>query len=299
MTRIASLLPSATEIVCALGLGDRLVGVSHACDYPPDVVVKPRLTRPRVNLDGLTSGEVDAAVRQALREFGSVYAVDLDQLSALAPDLVLTQGVCDVCAVPARQAAEAAALLDGVPAVLSLDAHTLDAVRDGILAVGRAAGAIARARALADAIAARLAAVRARRSGRRPRVLALEWLDPPFVPGHWVPELIDLAGGTLVAGTAGRPSRAVAWGDVAGADPDVLLVMPCGFGLDAARAGAAAHAGALRRVAPRAIRAGRAYAVDAAAYFSRPGPRVAEAAELLAALLAGERAIFGACDVFS
>ncbi len=284
--RIASLLPSATEIVCALGLEDRLVGVSHSCDHPSPIRAKPRLTRPRFPLDGLSSGEIDAAVRQALREFGSVYEVDTERLAALGPDLLLTQGVCEVCAVPTRDAAAAAAGLASCPSVLALDAHDVAGVLDTIRLVGRAGGVPERAERCVRDIERRIAAIQARVTSRpAPRVLALEWLDPPLAPGHSVPEMVALAGGSLLRGAAGRPSFAVRWGDLAGLDPDVLLVMPCGFDLVAARADADRYRASLCAVAPRAIRSARAYAVDANAHFSRPGPRVADGVELVAALL--------------
>jgi len=284
--RIASLLPSATEIVCALGLEDRLVGISHSCDHPSPIRGKPRLTRPRFPLDGRTSGEIDAAVRQALREFGSVYEVDAERLAAVGPDLLLTQGVCEVCAVPTRDAAAAAAALASCPSVLALDAHDLAGVLDTIRLVGRAGGVPQRAERCVRDIERRIAAIQARVATRpAPRVLALEWLDPPFVPGHWVPEMVALAGGSLLRGAAGRPSFAVPWEELAGLDPDVLLVMPCGFDLVAARADADRYRASLGAAAPRAIRSARAYAVDANAHFSRPGPRIADGVELLAALL--------------
>ena len=285
-TRIVSLLPSATEIVYVLGLGDRLMGVSHSCDHPSAVRAKPRLTRPRFPLDGLSSGEIDAAVRHALREFGSVYEVDTERLAAVGPDLLLTQGVCEVCAVATRDTAAAALGLASCPEVLALDAHDVAGVRDTIRLVGRAVGVPERADRCVREIEWRIASVRARVEGRpTPRVLALEWLEPPLVPGHWVPEMVALAGGNLLRGVAARPSFAVRWEDLAGLDPDVLLVMPCGFDLAAARADARRYGASLRAVAPRAIRSARAYAVDATAHFSRPGPRVADGVELLAALL--------------
>jgi iron complex transport system substrate-binding protein len=283
--RIVSLLPSATEIVCALGLEDHLVGISHSCDHPPPIRSKPRLTRPRFLLDGLSSGQIDTAVRQALREFGSVYEVDSERLAAAGPDLLLTQGVCEVCAVPTRDAKAAALGLASCPEVLALDAHDVAGVLGTIRLVGRAAGASDRAEQCVREIKRRITSVRARVEGRpAPRVLALEWLEPPFVPGHWVPEMVARAGGNPLRGVAGRPSFAVQWEDLAGLDPDVLLVMPCGFDLATARVDAECYRASLCAVAPRAIRSGRAYAVDATAHFSRPGPRVAEGVELLGAL---------------
>ena len=284
--RIASLLPSATEIVCALGLEHQLVGVSHCCDHPAAIRSKPRLTRPRFPLEGCSSGEIDVAVRRALREFGGVYEVDTALLAAVGPDLLLTQGVCEVCAVPTRDAAAAAASLASCPTVLALDAHDVAGVLATIRLVGRAGGVPERAEQCVRAIEQRIAAIRAS-VGRRPtpRVLALEWLEPPFVPGHWVPEMVTLAGGSLLCGVAGQPSFAVGWEELAGLDPDVLLVMPCGFDLAASQADARRHCASLLAVAPRAMRSARAYAVDATAHFSRPGPRLADGVELLAALL--------------
>jgi len=286
VARIASLLPSATEIAYALGLGDCVVGVSHGCDHPSAARTKPVLTRPRFGLDGLSSGEIDAAVRHALREFGSVYEVDTERLAALGPDLLLTQGMCEVCAVPTREAEAAALGLASCPAVIALDAHDVAGVLTTIRVVGRAGGVSERGEQCVRDIERRIASVRARVAGRlAPRVLALEWLEPPFVPGHWVPEMVALAGGNLQRGIAGRPSFTVRWEDLAGLDPDVLLVMPCGFDLAAACADAHSYRASLCAVAPRAIRSARAYAVDATAHFSRPGPRIADGVELLAGLL--------------
>ncbi len=285
VARIASLLPSATEIVYALGLGDRVVGVSHSCDYPADACTKTVLSRPRFSTDGLSSGAIDAAVRGTLERFGSVYEIDVERLAEVRPDLLLTQGVCEVCAVPTRDAQAAAARLTCCPMVLALDAHDLAGVLSSIRAIGRAGRVPERAERWVGHIEHRIVAVQRRVAGRvAARVLALEWLDPPFVPGHWVPEMVALAGGSLLRGTAGRPSFAVVWEDLVGLDPDVLIVMPCGFSLAEAHADADGCRAALRVVAPRAIAAGRAFVVEASAHFSRPGPRVAAGVELLAAL---------------
>lgn len=277
--RIVSLLPSATEIVCALGLEDQLVGISYACDYPPSASSLPRLSRPRTNLDGLSSGEIDEAIRAALRDHGSVYEIDLERLAALEPDLVLTQGICDVCAVPESQVLDALRLKGGTQ-VLTLDAHDLAAIVQGIHDVGCATGAVDAAEDLVANMQRRIDGVWARVAGRpRPRVVALEWLDPPYVPGHWVPELIAAAGGELLAGTAGRPSYRVEWTDLGALKPDVVLIMPCGFGLEEARREAERYESELRRIG------GRVHALDASSYFSRSGPRVADGVEILAAAL--------------
>jgi iron complex transport system substrate-binding protein len=271
------LLPSATEIVCALGPEDQLVGVSHSCDYPPSVTQLPRLTRPRHNLDGLTSAEIDAAVRAALLEDGSVYTIDIDAIAALEPDLILTQGICDVCAVPENQVVRDLGL---GTRVLSLDAHDMAAIFASIRDIGHATGTVAQAERLVADMQCRIAAVRAKVAGRaKPRVLALEWLDPPYVPGHWVPEMVALAGGDLLAGTTRRPSYKVEWSDLRSFSPDVLLIMPCGFDLAAAQREAVRHRTDLRAVG------GRVQLLDASAYFSRSGPRVVDGLEILAAAL--------------
>ncbi len=288
--RIASLLASGTEIACALGLEELLVAISHECDHPERVLDRPRISRPRFDPEGMTSGQVDRAVRRAMAEHGSVYEIDGERLAELDPDLILTQAVCEVCAVPTPGVEEAveAAGLDA--RVVSLDAHTVEEILESMLQVGRAAGAGEAARREVAARRERLEDVgRAVEGGSRPRVLALEWLDPPFAPGHWVPEMVRLAGGENLLGEEGAPSRQVEWPEVAGMDPDVLAVMPCGYDLEAARRDADGFAGRLESVAPRAIREGRAYVVDASAYFNRSGPRVVRGVEILAGLLHPDR----------
>ena len=215
-------------------------------------------------------------MRASLHDAGSVYEIDVDQVRALAPDLVLTQGICDVCAVPESQAIAA---LAPIP-VLSLDAHDLSAIFESIRAVGAATGVAEKAERLIADMQQRIAAVRAKVSGRpKPRVLALEWLDPPYMPGHWVPELVALAGGELLAGTTRRPSYKTEWSELRSLSPDVLLIMPCGFDLAAAQREAARHRTDLRAVG------GRVQLLDASAYFSRSGPRVVDGLEILASVL--------------
>lgn len=290
--RIASMLASATEIVASLGLGDRVVGISHECDYPPGLLDRPRLSRPRFDPAGLSSAAIDSELRRVMAEHGSAYEVDGAALEALAPDLILTQAVCEVCAVPTPGVREVVRERRLDADVLSLDAHTLDEILDTILQVGAAAagfgaeGADDRAHALVAELRARLDAVSRAVAGEpAPRVLAVEWLDPPFVPGHWVPEQIDRAGGESLVGEAGGHSRQVEWGDLSGLDPDTLLIMPCGYDLEATRADADAHAAELAVVAPRAIAEGRAWILDGSAYFNRSGPRAFRGVEILAGLL--------------
>jgi iron complex transport system substrate-binding protein len=232
-----------------------------------------------VELDGRSSGEVDAAVRAALRDQGSVYEIDVPGITALEPDLVLTQGICDVCAVPEKQVHDALQLSTGNQ-VLTLDAHDLSAIFQSIRDVGRATGTSDRAERLVADMQRRIDAVRARTAGRpRPRVLALEWLDPPYVPGHWVPELIEAAGGDLVAGTAHQPSYRVEWDELRSLKPDVVLVIPCGFDRAAARLAAQRHDALLRSFGATV------HCLDASAYFSRSGPRVVDGVELLSEIL--------------
>ncbi len=284
--RIASLLASGTEIAFALGLGESVVGISHECDHPAEALDRPRLSRPRFETAGRSSAEIDAALRDARERYGSVYALDHAQLRRLAPDLVLSQAVCEVCAVPTSLAAEAAQAMDGETRILSLDAHTVDEILGCIAIVGEAAGVQGRAEALVGDARRRIEAVRAAAQRAEPcSVLAVEWLAPPFLPGHWVPEMVALAGGIALGAASALPSRQFAWPDLRDLDPDVLIVMPCGYDLDSARADADAHSAELRSIAPRAIADGRAWVVDGSAYFNRSGPRVVEGIEILGTLL--------------
>ena len=288
--RIASFLASGTEIVHALGLADALVAISHECDFPADVLDRPRLSRPRFDPTGLDSGAIDRAVRDAMTQHGSVYQVDGALLERLRPDLVLTQAVCEVCAVPTPGVIDEVRSRGLAARVESLDAHSLDDILASIVQVARAAGVPERGERLAADLRARIVDVRrAVGMAARPRVLAIEWLDPPFMPGHWVPEMIDAAGGENLIGGAGSHSEQAPWSALEGLDPDVLLIMPCGYGLDASVADADRHAEQLVRIAPRAVEAGRAFVVDGSSYMNRSGPRVAAGVELIAGLLHPDR----------
>ncbi len=288
--RIVSLLASGTEIVCGLGLGKQLVGISHECDFPPEALDKPRVSRPRFNPDGMASAEIDGSVRAAMAQYGSVYELDAALLKDLRPDLVLSQAVCDVCAVPTSLAQEGVAALDGAATVLSLDAHDVGGVLTTIERVAAAAGAGERAERYLASLTARISAVAAFTAGaRRPTVLAVEWLAPPFVPGHWTPEMIEIAGGECLRGETGRPSREVTWEELRKLDPEVLLIMPCGYGLEQARVDADHAAERLTAVAPAAVETGRAFVLDGSSYFNRSGPRIVDGIEILATLLHPER----------
>lgn len=283
--RIASMLSSATEIVYALGLQDHLVGISHECDYPAEALRLPRLSRSRFDPAGLTSGEIDAEVRRCMLEYGSVYEVDVDALRQVRPDVILTQAVCEVCAVPTGSVDDAVAALPFAPAVVSLDAHTLDGILHTMRQVADAAGESARGEETVARLRGRVDRVGEAVADRaRPRVLALEWLDPPFAPGHWVPEMVTLAGGDNLVGEAGSHSREIPWSRAEGLAPERLLLVPCGYAMDRARQDADESRDRLRTLAAPAIDGGRA-AVGDSAYFSRSGPRVVDGIEALAAWL--------------
>ncbi|MBM3667449.1 MAG: cobalamin-binding protein [Actinobacteria bacterium] len=282
--RIASLVPSATETLFALGLGDSVVAVTHECDHPPEAASRPHLTR-SVIPEGLDAGEIDAAVREAVGAGRHLYELDEPMLSELGVDLIATQAVCQVCAVSYDDVVAVAARLPSRPRVLSLDPECLADVLADVTRLGAAAGAEAAAARLRSGLESRLEAVRAAVAGApRPRVLALEWLDPPFVGGHWIPEMIDIAGGEDAAGTAGAKSRTADWDELERAGAEVVVAMPCGW--DEARAREEVLANAER---VESLGAERVVAVDAAASFSRPGPRLVEGTELLAHLLAPDR----------
>lgn len=279
------MLSSATEIVYALGLQDHLVGISHECDYPSEALRLPRLSRSRFDPAGLTSGEIDAEVRRCMVEYGSVYQIDVDALRQVRPDVILTQAVCEVCAVPTGSVNDAVAELSHSATVVSLDAHTLEQILATMRQVADAAGQSARGDEAVGRLTARVDRVREAVANRpRPRTLALEWLDPPFAPGHWVPEMVTIAGGDNLMGTAGSHSLEIPWSQAEGLEPDRLLLVPCGYAMDRARQDADEARGRLRQLAAPVIDAGRA-AVGDSAWFSRSGPRVVEGIEALAAWL--------------
>jgi iron complex transport system substrate-binding protein len=282
--RIASLVPSATEMLFALGLGGDVVGVTHECDFPPAAAELPHLTA-TVLPPGLSAGEIDAAVKQVVGEGRALYSLDEELLDELEPDLIVTQAVCEVCAVSYEDVVKVAARLPGRPQVLQQDPSTLGEVLEDVGRLGTAAGIEAEAARIRLALDDRLETVRAAVCDEpRPRVLALEWLDPPFLGGHWVPEMIELAGGEDVVGRPGAKSPQVAWKDLDRLDPEVVVAMPCGWYLDDSRAQALEH-----RERLDALGAGRIFAVDAASTFSRPGPRLVDGVELLAHLFHPER----------
>jgi iron complex transport system substrate-binding protein len=288
--RIASLLPSATEMVAALGLADQLVAVSHACDYPPDVVINvPILTRSAIPA-GLSQPQVDAAVAERIRRGESLYLLDEELLEGLAPDVILTQELCTVCAVLAATVRDALCRLPHDPRVVSLEPTTIADILDTIRTIGEIAGVPQCAGHLIASLRQRLERVaeQTRRSATCPRVFAMEWMLPPFSAGHWVPEMVALAGGTELLGCVSAPSARLAWDAITTAQPECIILMPCGYTVETTQ-----------RELPElpaipfpdvwwelpTVHNGNLFAVDATAYFSRPGPRVVEDVELLAALL--------------
>lgn len=285
--RICSLLPSATEIVYALGLGDALVAVTHECDHPAEAATRPRITRSAIDPATLTSAQIDALVTEHLHDHRGIYQIDRGLLERLNPDLILTQELCDVCAVSYDEVQQAARALYGERQILSLEPTTLDGVLETVLVVGRATGTEARAEAVVEDLRGRITRVRARTAAvtRRPRVACVEWLDPPFAGGHWVPEMVAAAGGEDVLGTAGERSRRLTWDELLAAEPQVVILMPCGFGVERALDEYRRAAVAPGWVETPAVRAGQVWAVDASAHFSRPGPRLVDGLETLAAVL--------------
>jgi iron complex transport system substrate-binding protein len=292
--RVVSLLPGATEIVAALGAGGFLVGVSHECDYPPEVGALPRVTRSSIDA-AAPSAAIDRAVAAAKRAGASAVTVDVALVARLRPDVIIGQALCEVCAVGEGDLERLVATLMPTPWLVTLHAHTLQGVLDDMRKVGEALELRDEAEELVAGLRYRLRRVEDRTGGSRgtgaqrgaspatPRVLVLEWLDPPYVAGHWVPELVQLAGGHAVAGTPGEPSRTHTWHELAALSPDLVVIALCGFDVPRARTEFAAVTDA----AARALFTRRVEFLDGNAYTSRPGPRVVDAAEFLARLIHG------------
>jgi iron complex transport system substrate-binding protein len=278
--RIVSLVPSATEMLFALGLGADVVGVTHECDYPPPAAELPRVTRD-VLPKGLDAAQIDAAVKERTLAGESIYELDAEALHELGPDLIVTQALCSVCAVSYEDVRAIAEEIDTQPLVISLDPHTVGEVLGDARTLAQATDSKDAAVDLVSEAAERIDRVRvAVKDARRPRVAALEWLDPPFAAGHWTPQLITYAGGEDVLGFPGENSEQLTWAEVQAARPDVIIVMPCGYDAEIAHREAEMHRDELA-----AVGAGEAVAVDASSYFSRPGPRIVEGLELLAHIL--------------
>ena len=283
--RIVSLLPSATEIVCALGLEESLVGVTHECDYPPFIKTLPKVTTTLIPHDA-TSKEIDALVRERLKTHLALYSLDMPMLEQLRPDLLVTQALCDVCAVAEAEVSAAACHLPGQPRVLNLEPMSLDDVFATLKMVGAATGTETKAEQVVANLQGRVQQVAERTAhipaSQRPRVAFLEWIDPCFNAGHWNPTLIEMAGGLDVLGNAGQPSRTTAWQTVVDSRPDVLFISCCGFSTERAMQDLP-----LLQQQPGwndlpCVRGDRVYVTDGNAYFSRPGPRLVDSLEILA-----------------
>ncbi len=289
--RIVSFLPSATEMVCALGLADRLVGITHECDYPPEITDRPVVVRSTLPVAGMSPREIDAAVTARIHSGTSLYQVDERLIQELAPTLILTQNLCQVCAPSGNQITQVLKSLRPTPQILWFTPKSLAGIEDNLRELGKATGRLKEAEAVIASGRARLEKVAAltRGASTRPRVFSMEWVDPIYCSGHWVPEMVELAGGIDGLARNGGDSVQVAWEGVLNWAPEVLIVSPCGFNL----AKAAEQA---RHLFTRAgwnglpgICQNRVYAVDANSYFARPGPRVVEGVELLAHLIHPER----------
>ena len=284
---IVSFLPSATEMACALGLSDQLVGITHECDYPPEIKGKPVVVRNALPIEKMTQSEIDTAVAARLREGNSLYEVDERLLQELAPDLILTQDLCQVCAPSGNEVSQALNLLPKKPQILWLTPNSLEQIAANIRELGEATG---RAKEAGDLIASgrtRLEAISAvtRNLPHRPRVFCMEWLDPVYCSGHWVPEMVRVAGGIDAISREGRDSVRIPWEDVVKWAPEVLIITPCGFNLEQVIEQSSRLLNYPGWLDLPAVRQGRVYAVDANSYFARPGPRVVDGTELLAHLI--------------
>jgi len=299
--RIVSFLPSATEIACALGLADSIVGITHECDYPPEIKSKPVVVRNALPIETMSQGEIDRAVAERMRSGQSLYQIDEELLRRLAPDLILTQDLCQVCAPSGNEVSQVIKALPQAPQILWLTPQSLSEIFENVRELGAATGRTAEADRLIARCDQRIARLRERieTASERPRVFCMELLDPVYASGHWVPELVKLAGGVDQLGRERGESVRISWADIVAWDPEVLVIMPCGFNLQQTMQqiwstfGRYASGSSHRFFELSAVKNARVYAVDANSYFARPGPRVVEGAELLArlihpALFAGE-----------
>ncbi len=288
--RICSLLPGATEIAYLLGLGDQIVGVTHECDYPHEAKQKPVVVRSVIDSSQLSCPEIDRRVGELLQAGRGLYSIDEAAFLASGPDVILTQGLCNVCALDYDDVVKAAQRLPRMPAILSLNPHSLSDVLEDISRVGAATGRETAAEALVQDLRRRIDEVGIREPEYRPRVVCLEWFEPLYVAGHWVPELVTLAGGFDPLGRKGEPSFKIEWQSVLDAKPDVILLMPCGF--DVRRA--VKESTPLRNLNGwnelPAVKTGNVYALNGSAYFSRPGPRLVNGLEILARIIRPEQA---------
>lgn len=285
--RICSLLPSTTEILCELGLMESIVGITHECDYPPGISEKPRIVMSNMDHRSLKSSQIDDIVSRNRKEGKSTYIVDREKLKEAKPDVIITQGLCDVCAVSGDMIEDAVSTLGYKPEIISLEPSDIGQILDTIKTLGEVTGQEQNSIAIVDELERRIDRVRESLSNERdrPRVFCLEWLEPPYVAGHWVPQMVEYAGGINGLSDTGEPSKKVSWDEIADFAPNKMIVMPCGFNindtldeLDTVLSNNTWH------MMP-ASRKGEVYIVDANSYFSRPGPRIVDGIEILAGII--------------
>ena len=287
--RICSLLPGATEIAYLLGLGDQVVGVTHECDYPSEAKQKPLVVQSVIDPNRMSSQEIDRKVGELLQAGKGLYSIDTEAFLTAAPDFILTQGLCDVCALDYDEVVKAARLLPLMPTILSLNPHSLSDVLEDITRVGAATGRDVRSDALVGDLRRRIDGVGIREPDYRPRVVCLEWFEPLYVAGHWVPEMVTLAGGFDPLGRKGEPSFKIEWQNVIDAKPDVVLLMPCGFDMRRTVKESAPLRSREGWNELPAVKTGNVYALNGNAYFSRPGPRLVNGLEILARIIHPEQ----------
>jgi iron complex transport system substrate-binding protein len=285
--RICSFLPSTTEIVYELGLGDSLTGVTHECDYPPEAVDKKRVIMSFIEPEKLTSREIDDVVAKNARDGKSTYLVKIEALIEADPDIILTQELCEVCAVSGNQVQEAVQVLGRTPEIIALEPKTLAGILETINIIGEATETQARAKEITDRLGSRIEKIKSKFGNERdrPRVFCLEWLDPPYVAGHWVPEMVETAGGDCGIGKPGEPSFKVTWDDIVEFAPHMLFIMPCGYNIEKTFKELDKVSSNEGWFALPATNRGEIYLFDANSYFSRPGPRVVDGLEILAKII--------------
>ncbi len=291
--KIACLLPSATEIVCSLGLEENIVGITHECDFPITITGKPQLTASRISHESMSSKEIDHAVRKQLDGHGSIYDLDEELLRRIEPDLIITQELCDICAVSYKTVKKAAKMYVADATVVSLEPTTIDDIFDSVKTIGDLCGVSDRAESVVESLKKRLVALREKTASvkNRPKTFMLEWLEPPFAPGHWVPEQVGIAGGNCLLGQHGTESVTTTYDAIFESKPEVMVLVPCGYYTqDILRQLENTVFPANWKEIP-AIANGNVWALDASSYFSRPAPRVVEGAEILAKILHAD--IFG------
>ncbi len=283
--RIVSFLPSATEILYQLGVGDQIVGVTHECNFPDEAKCKPRVIYSSFDPTTINSKEIDRRVVELMHSSGDIYLIDEQVLKKANPDLIVAQGLCDVCSPTTKEISKAVSILNNKPEVLILDPHNLDDILASILEMAKKIGKIDEAQKLIGSLRKRIEYVKSKSTKSRPKVLCIEWLDPLFTAGHWVPQMVEIAAGINCISTAGEPSRRMKIEEVMKFDPDIVVLMSCGFDINRIRKEYSTLANNNEWKLLRAVQNNNVYAVDANSYFSRPGPRTVTGIEILAKII--------------